>query len=111
MVDRPIKKADRPAQAEGEQAPKSSAPAPVRRDKSEGERSGGERSGGERSERGGGGGRGKGRRDEGEEKRPPANPAFARGPKPPKAQPEVVEVTADDAETPTEEVASEPTAE
>jgi hypothetical protein len=100
MVDRPIKKADRPAKAEGEEQTTAKSAPPERKERS--------------SARPGGKGKGRGKRDGDEERSaPPMNPAFARGPKPPKAQPEpepvaeeAVEETGDEAAAP-EETAAE----
>jgi hypothetical protein len=90
MVERPIKRSERQAKGESEQATAKPASGGFER--------GGDRPGGRRRDRKGGKDR-----DRDAAPKPPANPALARGPKPsPKAEVAVEEAVA---EAPTEEVA------
>jgi hypothetical protein len=107
MVERPIKKSERLAQAETDASTTdagSSRPSEGR----------GERSGENRSEKRPAKGKGKGkggRRDEERSAAPPVNPALLRGPRPVKAKPEpepvIEEIPAETAAEATEEIVSE----
>lgn len=88
MVERPIKKSERPAIAES-QGDAAGAETTARRGRDESR----EERGGNRSSRGKGDKGDKkrrGKRDQEQEERPPVNPALMRGPKPVQIKPPVV---------------------
>ena len=84
MVERPIKKSERPAIAESQSGEGAETTANRGRDNARSEERGGNR-----SSRGKGDKKRRGKRDQEQEERPPVNPALMRGPKPVQAKPAV----------------------